>query len=457
MKKMKFLFVNLFNPTLKDEKTYPPEAINYLISYVKKYLKNAKSIEFIIVNKDFEENIKKIKPDIIGITCVSQHYGKAIKISDFSKKIGIKHVIIGGIHISLYPESLEKSMNIGVIKEGEETFLELMKIFLKYKNFPENKLNSVKGIVYWKNKKLKITKKRELIKNIDIIPFPDKYLFKIETDEWQIFSSRGCPYKCIFCASSRLWETTRFHSAKYVFKYIKELVYKYHIKRIHFWDDLFIANKKRVKELVELLEKEGLIKKVEFHVAARANLVDEKICKLLQRMNVTSVNMGLESGSPKILKYLKGDSVSVEDNFKAIELIKKYKINNCFATFIIGTPIDTKETILETLNFIKKSKLDSFNVFLLIPFPGTPLWDYAIKKKLIPKDLSKFDWDTLSKGWESGYPFIHFSKNLSKKELANLYKKFIDERTKRFFYLAFRTIVFNPKKALDYIKKNYLK
>ncbi|MDD2678262.1 MAG: radical SAM protein [Candidatus Nanoarchaeia archaeon] len=453
MKKIRFLFINLFNPRLKNEKSYFPLSISYLISYVNKYLKNANLIEFSMINDCFEENIKKIKPDIIGITCVSQYYGWAKKISDFSKKIGIKHVIIGGIHISLHPESLSKNMDIGVIKEGEQTFLELMKLFLKYKSFPPEKLNLIKGIAYWDKKKLKITQNRELIKDIDKIPFPDRSLFKIDTEEAYMFSSRGCPYKCVFCASSRLWETTRFHSAEYVFNEIKELVNKYDVKRIHFGDDLFIANKKRVKKLVELLEKENLIDKVDFHVGLRANLVDDDICKLLKRMNVKSINMGLESGSPQVLKYLKGDSVTVEDNFNAVELIKKYGINNCFATFIIGSPIDTKETILETLNFIKKSKLDSFSIFILTPLPGTPMWEYAKKQKLIPSDLNNFNWELLGEGFEVGYPNIHLAKNLSKKELNELFKKFILEKKKRFVYMAFRTLIFNPLKAIKYIKK----
>jgi len=447
--KIRFLFLNMVNPKRNTEKLYPPLGPAYLVSYINKYFPESKNIEFKMISNNFEENINHYNPNIIGITCVSQNYDYAKKIAKYAKEKKIQ-VLIGGSHISLCPYSFDKSMDVGIIGEGEETFLELMKIYLKNNKFL--KLNKIKGIIFFEGNKLIITKKRELIKNIDTIPIPDRTLFKIDTHEAYMFSSRGCPYKCVFCSSSRLWEMVRFHSAKYVFNEIKELTYKYNINRIAFWDDLFIANKKRVKELVKLLEKEGLTRKIEFHVGARANLVDEDICKLLKRMNVKSTNMGLESGSPKILKYLKGDSVSVDDNFNAIELLKKYNIRNCFATFIIGTHIDTKETILETLNFIKKSKLDSFTVFILTPLPGTPVWDYAQKENFISKDLTKFDWETLGEGFEVGQPKIHLAKNLNKKELYNLYIKFMIEKKKREFYMIFRTAIFNPKKAFLYIK-----
>ncbi|MDD4353622.1 MAG: radical SAM protein [Candidatus Nanoarchaeia archaeon] len=446
--KIKFLFLNMVNPQRATEKLYPPLGPAYLVSYIKKYLKDSDKIEFSMISGNFEENIKNLKPDILGITCVSQNYEYAKKIAKFSKKIGIKYVLIGGSHISLCPSSLDKNIDIGVIGEGEETFLELIKLYLKNQKFTISGLAKIKGIGYWNNN-LKFTKKRELMPNIDIIPLPDRSLFKIDSDEAYMFSSRGCPYKCVFCASSRLWEKVRFHSAKYVFNEIKELINKYHVKKISFWDDLFIANKQRVKELVKLLEKEKITGTVEFHVRARANLVDDAICSLLKKMNVKSVSMGLESGSPKILNYLKGDSVNVAHNFNAVETIKKYGMY-CSASFVIGTPLDTKETIMETLNFIKKSKLDDFEVYTLTPFPGTPVWDYAIKKKLISKKISNFNWKNLDIDYSKSHQYnIHMASNITKEELYSLYLEFEKEKRKR----KLIKIAKNPFKIIRFIKK----
>jgi radical SAM superfamily enzyme YgiQ (UPF0313 family) len=446
--KIKFLFLNLVNPKRNAEKLYPPLGPAYLVSYLRKYLPESKDIEFRMANSDFEEAIKKYKPNIIGITCVSQNYERAKKIAKIAKKKKIP-VLIGGSHISLCPLSLDKKIDIGVIGEGEETFLELMDLYLKNKKFPVKSLSKIMGLAYWNKNKLKITKQRQLISNIDAIPMPDRSLFEIDSDDAYMFSSRGCPYKCVFCASSRLWKTVRFNSAKYVFREIKELVNKYNVKKISFWDDLFIANKKRVKELVKLLQKEKISKNVEFHVGARANLVDDDICGLLKKMNVKSISMGLESGSPKILNYLKGDSVNVNHNFNAVKTIKKYGIY-CSASFVIGTPLDTRETILETLDFIKKSKLDDFEVYTLTPFPGTPVWDYAKEKKLIPKKIENFNWNNLDIEYSKSHKYnIYLANNLTKEELYSLYLKFESEKKRR----KLIKVIKNPLKIIRYLKK----
>jgi len=91
-----------------------------------------------------------------------------------------------------------------------------------------------------------------------------------------MFTSRGCPYSCVFCSSSAFWHGARFFSAEYVLDEIKELVAEYNTKYISLYDDLFIADKKRLKKIVQLIKKEKLDQEVSFGCLARANLVDEE-------------------------------------------------------------------------------------------------------------------------------------------------------------------------------------
>ena len=237
-----------------------------------------------------------------------------------------------------------------------------------------------------------------------------------------MFSSRGCPYNCSFCASTRFWKNNvRFFSAEYVVNEIKELVNKYHVNSIFFYDDLFIANKTRLKKIVELLKKENLLNKVQFSCACRANLVKEDVIILLKKMNVKSVGMGLESGCDKSLKYLKGDNITVKDNQNAINILKKYGIS-VSASFIIGNPKETKKEILETFDFIKKNNLDFVEIYVLTPFPGTPVWNYAKNKGLVSEDM---DWDKLNVVFKSNYnDAIIVSETLTREELYKLILRF---------------------------------
>jgi len=446
------LFINMINPMRGIENLYPPLGPAYLASYIHKHMGRRK-VKFQMISAKFEKEILELKPDIVAISCVSQNYNRAKYIARFSKKVGVSYVLLGGCHISLIPLSLDPHIDIGIIGEGEQTFLELMNIFVSKKKFDVKDLLSINGLAYWNDGEVKLTPDRSLIKSIDDIPMPDRTLFKVDKNKAYMFSSRGCPYKCVFCASTRLWDKVRFHSANYVVEEIKEMVFKYGVKSIDFYDDLFVANKKRLTKMVPLIKKQGLNKIVEFNVTGRANLIDDEICHLLKQMNVKTVSLGLESGSPEILKYLKGGNVTVEDNFKAVETIKKHGLY-CIGSFIIGSPTDTRETIMDTLNFIRKSKLDEFAVYTLTPFPGTPVWEYAEKKNLIPFKVGSFDWSRLDVEYSySHFRNIHLVKNITRDELYQLYLLFKKEQTRRNILKAGRLFFTNPSRFFYHVAK----
>lgn len=447
-KSLNVLFINMVNPSREIENLYPPLGPAYLASYCQKKLGKGK-VKFKMISDNFKSEIKRIKPDILGISCVSQNYSMAIELAKFAKK-KVSTIMIGGSHISLFPESLDPSFNIGVVGEGEETFTEIISQILE-KKWNKKNMSKTSGIIFWDKKKLIKTPFRPLIKDLDTIPYPDRSLFEVNRNKAYIFSSRGCPYRCVFCASSRLWKQTRFHSANYVFHEIKGLVDNFGITRIDFYDDLFIANKKRVRELAELIEKSSINKKVQFQVNARANLVDDEICISLKKMNVKGIGMGLESGSDKMLSYLKGENVNVSQNIKAVNTAKKYGFYTV-ASFIIGSPDDTKETIMQTLKFIKESKLDEFEVYSLTPLPGTPVWDYAIDRGLIPSDIKNFDWKAIDVEYQRSHDYnIHLAKNITREEFYKLYNLFVREKRIRTIKRAVYLMFTDPKRFIYHV------
>lgn len=441
---MKLLLINTINPEEGIESLYPPLGLGYISSYLKK---NKKNIQIKIIDKNIHDSLIKFKPDVVGISSVTQNFERAKRIARLCKKNKF-FVVMGGVHISLIPESLNEDMSLGIIGEAEETFLDIIDWFENGKN---DSLNKINGVVYNENGKLIITPPRSLINPLDRLPMPDRESLGVKIgEELDVISSRGCPYSCKFCSSSKFWEKTRFFSAEYVLQEVKQILEKYKPYRINFFDDLFIADKERLKMMTELIENNGINKRLQFTISARANLIDQETVSLLKRMNVTIVNLGLESGSEKILQYLKGTNISVEDSKRAIKLLKGAHIETS-ASFIMGAPPETKEDLQETYNFIRNSKLDLFEMYLLIPFPKTEIWDYALKKGLVSNNMN---WNKLNFNFSNGFQdSIILNEYMSREELWGAYQLFMKERRRRYRWLMIKSLYRRPKQLIPFIKK----
>lgn len=137
-------------------------------------------------------------------------------------------------------------------------------------------------------------------------------------------------------------------------------------------------------------------------------------------MNVVSVGLGLESGNERILTYLKGGSITVQQNKEAIKIFKKYKIA-VNASFVIGSSSETKEEIMQTYNFIKETPFDLVDIYVLTPYPGTPIWRHALERGLVSDNMN---WERLNVNFERNKRAIILSEKLSKEEIYNIYKKF---------------------------------
>lgn len=445
--KFRFLLVNAIDITKPTQTLLPPLGLGYLASSLREKF-GADLFDFKIIDRDIKDEIKKFKPDIVGISCVSLNYNFAKQYAEIAKKFKVP-VLIGGIHISILPKTLTKDMDIAVIGEGEEAIKDLFSVYLEKGKFPKKDLHEIKGIAFWEGNKIVQTEIRPPLKNMDSIPIPARDLMKIEKCT-HVFSSRGCPYRCVFCASSRFWNSTRFFSAKYVVAEIKYLYDTYGVREVDFWDDLFIVSKPRIKEMIKLMRKEKLLGKVTFFCAVRSNLIDESMAKLLKKMNVKGISMGLESASPRILNYLKGDTINVRDHNRAIRIFRKYGIE-VSASFIIGSPDETREEIMQTYEFVKKSKLRGVTISVFTPLPGTPVWEYAKKKGLVSE---KMDWSDLNMDFIENYKeAIILSETLSRDEIYKLVLMFASLRKRRYYIDFIKHPVNILRQIYHYMKK----
>lgn len=456
-KKIKIAFVNITHSVF----ALPPLGIAYISSYLKNNNKDLEIKYFEGTKKGIKDKILTFKPDIAAFLVMSPYFFPSRELANELAQKGIC-VVLGGHHITALPESLPISSCVGVIGEGEITFSELISLFRKDGKFEKEKLMHIKGLAYYDNNKLVYTQKRSLIENLDSLPKADRTIFdydsiiKNKCVDWHydlrtahIITSRGCPYRCVFCIHSKKSDKYRQHSARYIMDEILYLRKKLNVNGIACTDDLFVVDKNRIKELIRLLREHDLLGKIKFQVSCRANMVTEELAILLKEMGVVTISIGIESGSDKVLKYLnKGTTVAMNQN--AIDLLKKYGFN-IYSSFMLGIPTETKEDMLKTLQFIKKNKcLSSPAIYVAHPLPSTTLWDYCINEKIIKK-WEDVEWNNIMKEDIPLEETMYINKEVPKEEFIKIYKEIQA--------ICLRRVVIHPKYIFSFetIKKAFLR
>lgn len=383
--KMKIL---LINPPIRlhDIPRNFPLGLGYIAAVL---LKEGYRVNVLDINAerlDKEQVIEKIDDyDIFGIGGLVTTYNYVTWLINEIKKQQEGKIVVGGGLSVINELMLKKGADIVVNKEGELTIVDLL-------NNLDN-LKSVKGIHY-KNKNGKIirNKERELIQNLDEIPFPAWHLFPVETyiratsqgssslRKMNILFGRGCPYGCKFCWHN-FGRNTRLRSVDNVIEEMKILIKNYGIQYFAFVDEQFTVNKNKVFEFCEKVK--GL--NVKWGCMSRVNTVSEDIINTMKKSGCNFITFGIESGSQSMLNNM-NKGTTVEQGIKALKITQKAGIRT-HASFIVGTPGETPETIWETVKFCKKVKLKlRVELYFMLPFPGTEMWNYAISKGLIKNE-----------------------------------------------------------------------
>ena len=325
-------------------------------------------------------------PKYICITTLTPRYPTVIRMAEEIKRLApTATIIVGGPHVTGLPQNaLYDSISYGIIGEGEEALLELLDTLEEGSD-----VSGIKNLIYRQNEQVAVNEPRPFIKNLDALPLPawdlmdfEEYMDPayFEGSHLAIFSERGCPYDCSFCASRVTWKgKLRSRSVDNVMDEIRHIVKVLGINNLMFWDDTFAANRKRAIAICNRIIEEKL--NIKYTVQIRADSVTEELAIALRDSGCAFAAIGVESGNEIILSRI-GKKETKAQFENAVAIMKKVGLPS-IASYIIGLPGDTHETIEETIDFAFKLDADQSKFMILAPYPGTRVYDLAVQKGLV--------------------------------------------------------------------------
>jgi len=399
-----------------------------------------------IERSDTFEAIQRFKPDIVGLSVSTPAYAYATKIARRVKNQLGALVVIGGHHVTGLPEDVRPPFDLGVIGEGEGALFDIVTLIKKRKSYEVHDLKKIANLAFRDVRgELTVNPMRPLlspeeipVNRWDLIPREHLVRYKplihdgIATSEalTGIFTSRGCPYNCIFCARQVLWTEGRGYRIfpiKHVVNEVELLYKKYHIDHIFFADDTFAVSKVRVRALIEELRRRKLLGVIKVPaVFVRANLIDREFIDLLKELGVYRISVGIETGSPKMLRYLKSGPLTVQQVKNAIQLSAEQGIY-VGGNFMLFSPHETPRdfelsyTLAQWLS--KQPNVIVSDQYITTPLPGTGLWHEAIRERIInPKQLDHEKFIILHRSFD--VQDVFFRNGMSKKQLQREWNRF---------------------------------
>ncbi|MFW9869505.1 MAG: B12-binding domain-containing radical SAM protein [Candidatus Thorarchaeota archaeon] len=435
--------------------TSPPLGIGYIASYLKKYGNHNVRIHDGLLKDsripDFETVLSSFSPDVVGISgqttpSIYDVYRTAKVVKNHNKTIP---VVVGGAHVTFQDEQvLNDCPDIDVVVRGEgeitmNAILERMEKKQQYDGVPGTTVRRGDSII--KNPDM------PYIDCLDNLPFPDYDLLDLRSYFPKnqriapMITSRGCPYQCTFCSSSRITgKRWRGRSPENVMQEIELLQKRYGVRDVTFIDDLFTFDHKRVKEICSKMIMD--MDEVTWTCSTRADILSRhpEMANWLKKAGCHTLYIGAESGSQRILDRIK-KGIQLNQIIRSVKLAKQAGLG-LVLSFILGIPGESKEDIESTIDFACRLDPDLAQFTICTPYPGTPMYD----------EVRENGWLTAS-NWseftvlEPVMEFPELSREVIKRLLTRAYYKFytrpcliwkqIKMKNLEFFKVAFRSIL----------------
>lgn len=313
-------------------------------------------------------NLQKLmkRTDVFCISTMTSTAPRAYSLADQIHAQCCAKVIIGGMHASELPQEALRHADQVIVGEGEDVIVDVIE-----------------------GRRTESIVRAELKCHLDEVPFVDYSLLKTPCDCANVLTTRGCPYACTFCTTSRMFAPYRQRSVDSVIAEIrmyKEMGFRY----MNFEDDNFTADKERAKEICRRMIAEGLVFKETFFFGRADMAEDDELLELLSKAHLNRVLIGIESLNQEALDEIhKGQRPA--DIRLAAQKCKEHKIR-LIASVVLGMDADTKEDIRRAVDFAKEVDAYQLQPAILTPYPGTPVYEKLVKEqRMIIDDWAQYD------------------------------------------------------------------
>jgi len=451
---------------------YPPLGTLYAMAYLRENGFEVRLFDTMFCDSagDIRSTIDSYKPDIfvsyddgfnyLTKMCLTNMREACFEMQSYAKSMGCKVITSSSDAADHFESYLSRGADVIAIGEAEQTLLELCEAFKT-----SVAIDHIPGIAYFSNGEVRKTQKRGVLKDLDLLPTPAWDLLDISPYKkmWMenhgyfslnFVTTRGCPYKCNWCAKPIYGNRYNTHGPEQVVKEIKKWQTQFGFTHVWFADDIFGLKPSWVVEFNEHIKKENL--KISYKIQSRADLlVEPQYIEALAASGCSDVWMGAESGSQKILDAMdKGTTIG--QIYKATALLKKHGIR--VSLFLqLGYLNETIEDIKLTIKMVRDLLPDDIGISVSYPLPGTKFYE-KVKQDLKEK-TNWSDSDDMALMFRNTYP-ADFYKQLH----HYIHKLYRQKKTEKIMHnpkkikdlkkiMAYPYYVFSTQKSLSKLKK----
>ena len=369
-----------------------------------------------VSQEELSRRVKEVQPDMVAMSIMTFNLLDALHTARILKRDhpNLK-VCLGGPHVNLYPKETlhQPEIDYVVFGEGEKIFFHLIQALES-----GDSLKSIKGLGWKEKGEEHINSAETELLNLNELPFPARHLVDISSYKhiigegrqfFTIQATRGCPAACSFCDIRKT--KFRVRSPESVVDEIEELV-EMGVDDLFFVDDTITIDKKNVLEICDLIVKRNI--KIHFKISARVDTINKEVIAALKKAGCYRIHYGIESASPKHLKYLQKEQTP-EKVERACKMTRDAGLG-FFAYMMIGIPHETKEEMFETVDFAKKLKPDYAQFSICTPYPKVELYYQMIQEGIVPEDY----WQEFAENPSADFKIKFWNKDFSEEELRDL-------------------------------------
>jgi radical SAM superfamily enzyme YgiQ (UPF0313 family) len=409
MAKLRVLLVHVGRRSVFN-RVEPPLGLLYLAGYAR----SKQDLDISIYDQraedgSYDEVVRRaveFRADVIGLSCVTS-YGHTLPglTRNLRNSLPDALIVLGGPHASAMGAGLleETPADALVTGEGELAFEQILRAYREHVGF-----EGIPGLI-WRGEGGEIVTNPgavPFVENLDDLPFPAYDLIEV-SKYWRLwgesvtppprkyvamFTSRGCPYHCIYC-HNMFGKQFRSHSSERVVEEMSHYIKRFGVKEFDLLDDVFNFDRERVMRISDLVRRTGIRRPIHFASGLRTDLLTPDLVDALYEMGACYTILALESGSPRIQDYI-GKRLNIPRFLNGVAMVAARHIFT-WGALMIGFPTETEEEMKQTIEVALSSKLHGAWMLRVTPYPKTELYDGIMRtapEKLAGIDYSDTDY-----------------------------------------------------------------